>query len=201
MAVKNIIPHKYKITKEDRNRLTGNRSLVIWLTGLSGSGKSTIANNLEQKLFKDGVLTYILDGDNVRNTLNKDLGFLENDRRENIRRIGEVSKIMTEAGLVVITAFISPFNKERQMVRDLLSKDEFIEVYIKCPLEICRERDVKGLYSKAQRGELKNFTGVDSPYEEPDYPDITIDTNLNTIDESTHKLYEFIKDKLRLQTL
>ncbi len=162
-----VIPQIHKINKEDRNKLAGNRSLVIWFTGLSGSGKSTLANFLEQKFYEKGILTYILDGDNIRFGLNKDLDFSDAGRKENIRRIGEVAKLMTDAGIVVLTAFISPFREDRKTVRELLDKNDFIEIYVKCDLNVCEERDVKGLYSKARAGEIKDFTGIDSPYYDP----------------------------------
>ena len=196
MAKSFVIPQIHKTNREDRNKLTGNRSFVIWFTGLSGSGKSTLANLLEQKLFDKGILTYILDGDNIRFGLNKDLDFSDEGRKENIRRIGEVAKLMTDAGVVVLTAFISPFREDRNTVRQLLDKNDFIEIYVKCDLKVCEERDVKGLYSKARAGEIKNFTGIDSPYEEPENPEFTIDTTEGTADESVEKIYKFIEEKL-----
>lgn len=195
----NIIPQVYSITKKDRNNLTGNKSFVIWFTGLSGSGKSTLANNLEKKLYEEKVLTYLLDGDNVRFGLSKDLGFSDTDRIENIRRIGEVSRLMVDAGLIVLTAFISPFRNDRNIVRKLLGENNFVEIYVKCPLKVCEERDVKGLYTKARKGGLKNFTGIDSPYEEPENPEIIIDTSLMSIEESVSKVYDLISPKLRIQ--
>lgn len=193
-----IIPQKHSITKKDRNKLLRSKSLVIWFTGLSGSGKSTLANNLEKKLYENGFLTYILDGDNVRFGLNKDLGFDEAGRNENIRRIGEVAKLMVDAGIIVLTAFISPFKKDRDAVRSLLNENEFIEVFVKCPLNVCEERDAKGLYSKARRGEIKDFTGIDSPYEEPENPEFIIDTAANTKEDSVNKLFNFIDTKLKV---
>lgn len=198
MSGSNIIPHSTTITKEDRNNLLGNKSFVIWFTGLSGSGKSTLANKLEEKLSRKKILTYLLDGDNIRMGLNNDLGFDETGRKENIRRIGEVSRLMVDSGVVVLTAFISPFRQDRDSVRKLLKPGEFIEVYVKCPLNICEERDVKGLYSKARTGEIKNFTGIDSPYEEPVNPEITIDSGKNSIEESIDKLLKFLEPKLSL---
>lgn len=199
MSDKNIFPQKHKIDKEKRNGLTGNRSILIWLTGISGSGKSTIAEKLEEKLFSDNILTYLLDGDNIRTGICRDLGFEEQDRIENIRRIGEISKLMVDAGLVVIGSFISPFRADRNKVRKLLNDGEFVEVYVKCPLEIAEERDVKGLYKKARKGEIKNFTGIDSPYEEPASPEIIIETSKQSIDESADILYNFIKPLLKKQ--
>lgn len=193
-----IIPQNHSLSNHDRTLLLGNRSLVIWLTGLSGSGKSTLANELEQMLHKAGVLTYILDGDNVRSGLNSDLGFGERDRRENIRRIGEVAKLMSDAGVVVITAFISPFREDREMVRKMLGKDGFAEIYVKCPFEKCEERDVKGLYAKARNGEIREFTGIDSPYEEPVDPELIIDTSVLKLDVSAKMLFDFVDSKIKL---
>jgi adenylylsulfate kinase len=158
-----IIPHKGKIKKEDRQRQKGHKSAILWFTGLSGSGKSTLAHAVEERLFEMGVHTYVLDGDNIRTGLNKDLGFSAEDRKENIRRIGEVAKLFVDAGIMTLTAFISPYKQDRQFVRSLVKKGEFIEIYVKCPLEICERRDVKGLYKKARRGIIKNFTGIDDP--------------------------------------
>lgn len=198
MINSDIIPQIHNTSKSDRNRLLGNNSFVIWFTGLSGSGKSALSNELEQKLLSEGILTYILDGDNIRHGLNKDLGFSESDRKENIRRIGEVAKLMVDSGIIVLTAFISPFREDRNIVRELLSENEFIEVFVKCPVEICEKRDVKGLYKKARDGKIKAFTGIDSPYEEPEYPEIVIETDKFSLNESVEKLYKFIKNKLSL---
>ncbi|MBS1516799.1 MAG: adenylyl-sulfate kinase [Bacteroidetes bacterium] len=199
MAGNNIIPQIHTVTKHERNKLLGNRSFVVWFTGLSGSGKSTLANETEMRLNELGYLTYILDGDNIRGGLNKDLAFGEEDRRENIRRIGEVSKLMVDAGVIVITAFISPFREDRDSVRKMLGKNEFIEIFVKCPIDKCEERDVKGLYKKARNGEIKNFTGIDSPYEEPENPEITVDTGLHTPEESTDIIMEKIEPFLNNQ--
>ncbi|HMR41878.1 MAG TPA: adenylyl-sulfate kinase [Ignavibacteria bacterium] len=199
MTNSNIIPQKHHTTKEDRNKLTNNRSILLWFTGLSGSGKSTLANLVEQKLIAGNILSYILDGDNIRTGLNSDLDFSESGRNENIRRIGQVSRLMTDAGVVVITAFISPFRKERDSVRKLFGRDEFFEIYIKCDLEECEKRDVKGLYSKARSGVIKDFTGIDSPYEEPENPELIIDTTENSIEESAEIIYRFIEPKLRIK--
>ncbi|WP_240775704.1 adenylyl-sulfate kinase [Nissabacter sp. SGAir0207] len=167
----NIVWHPHAIARAEREALHGHQGVVLWFTGLSGSGKSTVAGALEQALHAHGVSTYLLDGDNVRHGLCNDLGFSDADRRENIRRVGEVAKLMVDAGLVVLTAFISPHREERRMVRELLG-DRFIEVYVDTPLELCEARDPKGLYKKARAGELKNFTGIDSAYEAPEAPDI-----------------------------
>ena len=173
----NVHRQALSITREDRERLNGHKGKVIWFTGLSGSGKSTIANALEKELHAQGKRTYILDGDNVRQGLNKDLGFTDADRVENIRRVGEVAKLMTDAGLIVLTAFISPFRAERQMVREMMAEGEFIEVFVNTPLEVAESRDVKGLYKKARAGNLKNFTGIDSPYEAPDDAEVVLNTS------------------------
>ena len=199
MSDTNIFAQFHDITRKERNNLTGNNSFVIWFTGLSGSGKSTLANNLEKKLMSEGILTYILDGDNIRGGLNKDLDFSETGRVENIRRIGEVAKLMTEAGIVVLTAFISPFKEDRNTVRKLLKDGEFVEIYVKCDLTTCEERDVKGLYSKARDGKIKNFTGIDSPYEEPENPEITVDTSSMDINDCIEKIYSYIEPKLRIK--
>ncbi|MEO8664077.1 MAG: adenylyl-sulfate kinase [Ignavibacteria bacterium] len=198
MTKSSVIPQDHKIKREDRNNILGNRSFVIWFTGLSGSGKSTLADCLEQKLYENGILTYILDGDNVRTGINKDLDFSETGRKENIRRIGEVVKFMTDAGVVVLTAFISPFIEDRDSVRKLLGSDSFFEIYVKCDLSVCEKRDVKGLYSKARSGEVKSFTGIDSPYQEPLDPEFIIDTSENSVEDSVEKIYRFIKEKLTL---
>jgi len=176
------------ITREDHSALKNQKPRVLWFTGLSGSGKSTIANEVEKQLALMNRHTFLLDGDNVRHGLNKDLGFTETDRIENIRRIGEVAKLMAEAGLIVLTAFISPFRAERRMVRDMIPDGEFIEIFVDTPIEVAEQRDVKGLYKKARAGELKNFTGIDSPYEAPEAPEIRV----NTVDMTPVEAAEFI---------
>ena len=186
----NLIEHLHKVTKEERQQLLKQKSPVIWLTGLSGSGKSTIANELAIKLQQEGKLAYILDGDNVRMGLNKDLGFSDDDRKENIRRIAEVAKLLSDAGVIVITAFISPFRKERVKAKEIIGKDNFLEVYVDAPLKVCEDRDPKGLYKKARSGEIPMFTGIDSPYEEPLNPDFLINTENNTIGGCTNILYK-----------
>jgi bifunctional enzyme CysN/CysC len=165
----------FEVSKTARARLNGQKPVMLWFTGLSGAGKSTIANSLEQKLHELGKRTFVLDGDNVRHGLNRDLGFTEADRVENIRRVAEVAKLFVEAGLITIVSFISPFSAEREMARGLMGPDEFIEIFVDTPLEICEQRDPKGLYRKARRGELRNFTGLDSPYERPETPELTLD--------------------------
>ena len=180
------------ITRDHRAELKKQKPIVLWMTGLSGSGKSAIANAVELKLTRVNRHTFLLDGDNVRHGLNKDLGFTEADRIENIRRVGEVAKLMTDAGLIVITAFISPFKSEREMVRNMMEDGEFIEVFIDAPLSAVEKRDVKGLYAKARTGQLANFTGIDSPYEAPENPEIHIDTTQTTIDEAAQVIFETI---------
>lgn len=192
---RNLTWHDHGITKMDRAKQKKQRPFLLWLTGLSGSGKSTIANALEQELFKLDHHSYILDGDNVRHGLNKDLGFSDEDRVENIRRIAEMSKLFVDAGMIVVTAFISPFKSERQLARDLLEDGEFVEVYVKAPLDVCEERDPKGLYKKARQGEIKNFTGIDSPYEEPASPELVLDNAANTVEENVAKIIEYLKSK------
>jgi adenylylsulfate kinase len=172
----NVVWYERHLTKADYRKRNGHDSKVLWFTGLSGSGKSTLAHRVEERLFQKGWYTYILDGDNVRHGLNGDLGFSEADRRENIRRIGEVSRLFTDAGVVVLAAFISPFQEDRDRVRALLEPGEFVEIYVKCPLSTCEERDPKGLYRKARSGELRDFTGIDSPYQEPQRPELVVDT-------------------------
>ena len=189
-----IIPHKGLVNKEDRQRLNGHKSAIMWFTGLSGSGKSTIAYNLEKKLFGRGIKAYVIDGDNIRAGLNKDLGFSVKDRGENIRRIGEVAKLFVDAGILVITAFISPYTKDREFVRSLVEHDEFIEIYVKCPLEVCKQRDVKGLYKKANEGIIKDFTGVNDPYEEPEHPEIVVETDRMGVDESVKKIVSYLEN-------
>ncbi|NWA63869.1 adenylyl-sulfate kinase [Pantoea sp. B9002] len=171
----NVVWHDHPVTREEREQQHGHQGVVLWFTGLSGSGKSTVAGVLEQALHRAGVNTYLLDGDNVRHGLCRDLGFSDDDRKENIRRVGEVAKLMVDAGLVVLTAFISPHRAERNMVRDLLAEGQFIEVFVDTPLAVCEARDPKGLYKKARAGELRNFTGIDSVYEAPDAPEIHLD--------------------------
>ncbi|MEP9410969.1 MAG: adenylyl-sulfate kinase [Candidatus Brocadia sp.] len=191
----NIKWHHGKITKEDRVKLMKQKGVTIWLTGLSGSGKSTIAVELEHALLENKHLAYILDGDNIRHGLNKNLGFSPEDRTENIRRIGEVAKLFTDANIITITAFISPYRQDRDNVRKLLKDGEFIEVYVKCPLEVCEQRDTKGLYKKARAGEVKEFTGISAPYEEPLNPELTIDTSKMTVDESTRAVLNYLEEK------
>ena len=191
----NVTWHSTKVTKSMRESRNGHKGAVIWLTGLSGAGKSTLAVNLEEELFNLGYHTYTLDGDNVRHGLNGDLGFTPEDREENIRRVGEVANLFADAGTIVITAFISPYRKDRQRVRSLLGDGDFIEIYVECPLEICEERDPKGLYKKARSGEIENFTGISAPYEEPENAEISVDTS----ELSVHKSIQYIVTQLDKQ--
>ena len=195
MKSPNVIYHQASVTRERRNQSNNHQSVVLWFTGLSGSGKSTLAHVLEEKLFKNGCNTFVLDGDNVRHGLNANLDFSDDDRKENIRRIGEVAKLMLEAGFIVMTAFISPFREDRAAVRNLISNNDFIEIYCKASLKTCEERDVKGLYKRARAGEIKNYTGIDSPYEAPENPELIIDTDKEKLDESVSKIYSFLERK------
>ena len=191
----NIIYHAASVTRERRNQLNNHKSVVIWFTGLSGSGKSTLAHAVEEILFSKGCRTFVLDGDNVRHGLTSNLGFSNEDRKENIRRIGEVTKLMMEAGLIIMTAFISPFREDRIAVRNLISDGDFIEIYCKASLETCEARDLKGLYKRARLGEIKNYTGINSPYEIPDNPELIIDTDKEVLEESVSKIVSFLQIK------
>jgi adenylylsulfate kinase len=188
-----IIPHQYRITRADRAALNRHKALAVWFTGLSGAGKSTLANALEVELVKMGIHTYILDGDNIRSGLNADLDFSESGRTENIRRIGEVTNLFVDAGIVVLSAFISPFRKDRESVRQIVGAENFVEVFVDCPLEICEQRDVKGLYKKARAGEIKNFTGIDSPFEAPINPDVYVNTHEQSLQECLDLLINYFK--------
>ncbi|RKX51929.1 MAG: adenylyl-sulfate kinase [Thermotoga sp.] len=191
---KHIYWHEGRVTKEDREKLLKQKGVVVWLTGLPASGKSTIARELEWRLYNMGKLAYVLDGDNIRHGLNSDLGFSPEDRKENIRRIGEVAKLFADAGIITITSFISPYREDRERARSLLKEGEFIEVYLKCPLEVLMERDPKGLYKKALAGEIKEFTGISAPYEEPLNPEIVLETDKETVEESTEKIISYLKE-------
>ena len=193
MKSSNIIYHQATVTRQRRNKLNNHRSIVLWFTGLSGSGKSTLAHSLEEKLFQRGCSTFVLDGDNIRHGLNSNLDFSEAGRTENIRRISEVSKLMLESGLIVMTAFISPFSKDRNEARKLITSDDFIEIYCKASLEKCESRDVKGLYKRARTGEIKNYTGIDSPYEVPENPELIIDTDNQNLEDSVSTILEFLE--------
>lgn len=188
-----IVWHQHQINKATRSEQKRQKPCVLWFTGLSASGKSTTANAVEQKLFELGHHTYLLDGDNVRHGLNKDLGFSDADRVENIRRIGEMAKLFADAGLIVLSAFISPFRADRQMVRDLVEAGEFIEIHMSTPLSVCEQRDPKGLYKKARQGEIKNFTGIDSAYEEPDRPEIILNTAECDIEACAEQVIAYLR--------
>lgn len=196
---KNLFTQSSRVSQAQHEQLLGQRAHVIWLTGLSGSGKSTLASALEQELHSRGMATCLLDGDNVRQGLNRDLGFEDADRVENIRRVGEVAALMRDAGLVVITAFISPFAADRELARKTVGPDRFIEVYVKCPLEVCEQRDVKGLYQKARNGAVADFTGVNSSYEEPQAPDIVIPTGELTVEQCVENLVAFVSSRLKIR--
>jgi len=191
---KNIVWHDHQLDKAERSVLKGQKPCILWFTGLSGSGKSTIANAVEVKLAKLKKHTYLLDGDNVRHGLNKDLGFSDEDRVENIRRIGEVSNLFVDAGIIVLSAFISPFREDREIVRRLANEGEFIEIFVDTPLEVCERRDPKGLYAKARKGEIPDFTGISSPYETPENPEIHIKDGLG-IEESADVIVNYLHDK------
>lgn len=193
MNTKNIIWHAHKLTKNERSIQKRQQPCILWFTGLSASGKSTISNAVEKKLYDLGHHTYLLDGDNVRHGLNKDLGFTDEDRVENIRRIGEMAKLFADAGLIVLSAFISPFRADRQMVRDLVEGGEFVEIHMATPLSVCEQRDPKGLYRKARQGEIKNFTGIDSSYEAPESPEITLNTAECDIEACADKVIAYLK--------
>ena len=195
MKSTNIIYHNASVTRKRRNQLNEHKSVVIWFTGLSGSGKSTLAHTVEEILFNKGCRTFVLDGDNVRHGLNSNLSFSDKDRKENIRRIGEVSKLMMEAGFIIMTAFISPFREDRIEVRNLIPDGDFIQIYCKASLEICEARDVKGLYKRARAGEIKNYTGIGSPYEVPENADLILDTEQETIEDSVSIIINFLKKK------
>ncbi len=191
----NIKWHKGAIIQSDRERLLGQKGVVLWFTGLSGSGKSTLAHAVEEKLYERGHLTYVLDGDNIRHKLNKNLGFSPGDRKENIRRIGEVARLFTDAGIITMAAFISPYKEDRARARKLITENRFIEVYTKIPLEVVEKRDPKGLYKKARAGEIKQFTGIDAPYEEPENAELIVETSENNLNECTRIIIEYLEKR------
>ena len=195
MLSENIVWHTHHIAKEERAKIKAQKPCILWFTGLSGSGKSTVANEVEKQLFALQKHTYLLDGDNIRMGLNRGLTFSDEDRVENIRRIGEVAKLFVDAGIIVLSAFISPFQREREMVRGLVEEHEFIEVFIDTPLKLCESRDPKGLYKKARRGEIADFTGISSPYEAPLNPEIHLKTEKLSIDESAKQIIAYLKDR------
>ncbi|MEC1663220.1 adenylyl-sulfate kinase [Bacillus halotolerans] len=191
----NIVWHPAVIQKSDRQSLNGHKSCALWFTGLSGSGKSVLANAVDEKLYHMGIRSYVLDGDNIRHGLNQDLGFRTEDRIENIRRIGEVAKLFVDSGQMILTAFISPFREDRDMVRALFPDGEFLEIYVKCPLQICEQRDPKGLYKKARNGDIKHFTGIDSPYEAPLSPDLIIESDQTSIADGADLIIKKLQHK------
>jgi len=195
----NLIRHTHPISKSDRLKNNGHQAKVIWLVGLSGSGKSTLAGNIEAILHQKGYKTYLLDGDNVRLGLNNDLGFSSTDRTENIRRIAEVARLFNEAGIIVLSAFISPLAADRAQAQRLIGSENFIEIFIDCPFHVCEKRDVKGLYAKARKGLIPNFTGIDAPFENPKQPDLTVNTETDPPELSLKKLLDFIEPKLTLE--
>ena len=195
MPATNIVWHHSTITRDDRAQQRGHRSAILWFTGLSGAGKSTLANAVNVALFERGLACYVLDGDNVRHGLCKDLGFSDADREENIRRIGEVAKLFLDAGVVVLTAFVSPFQADRQRARDLVEPGDFIEIHCAADLAVCEERDTKGLYAKARAGEIKDFTGISSPYEAPESPELRVDTGGQSLEQSVEQVLTYLQAK------
>jgi adenylylsulfate kinase len=191
----NVVWHNATVTRERRQQQNGHKSVILWFTGLSGAGKSSLAHAVEEQLYQLGSRTFVLDGDNVRHGLSGDLGFSDDDRKENIRRIGEVAKLILESGVIAMTAFISPFRAEREMVRKLVPHGEFIEIYCRADLSVCEQRDVKGLYKRARAGEIKDFTGISSPYEEPVSPEITVETGSQPIEECVEKVIELMRKR------
>jgi adenylylsulfate kinase len=191
----NVVWHESHVAREDREERRGHRGAVVWFTGLSGSGKSTLANELDWRLFEEGVVSYVLDGDNVRHGLNGDLGFSPEDRTENIRRVGEVAKLFADSGAIVLTAFISPYREDRDRVRAIMSReDDFVEVFVDCPLDVCEERDPKGLYQKARAGEIPEFTGISAPYEAPERAELVVQTGDEDVDDSVGQVLAFLRE-------
>jgi adenylylsulfate kinase len=191
-----IIPHSYNVDINDRRKSNGHNSFLIFFTGLSGSGKSTICNALETKLFSEGLKTYVLDGDNIRKGINKNLSFSPEDRSENIRRIGEIANLFVDAGIVTLAAFVAPYEKDRDAIRHLVGEGNYVEIYVNTPIEVCEERDVKGLYAKARKGEIKNMTGISAPYEVPENADIEVTYGLS-VEDAVQLIYKTIQNKLK----
>ena len=196
MQKNHIHPIATKISAADRSELLGQQPLLIWLTGLSGSGKSTLAVRLERQLYEKGFKTFLLDGDNFRHDLNQDLSFSEADRKENLRRVSAVAKLMLEAGLIVVASFIAPYREERAKIKAKVGEMQFMEVFVDCPVEVCEERDVKGLYAKARKGEIKNFTGINAPYEAPQNPDVYVATHQETPEQSLSSILEAFERRI-----
>ena len=191
----NVVWHNASVSRQDRESLNRHKSVIVWFTGLSNSGKSTVAHAVEEQLHAMGCRTYVFDGDNVRHGLCSDLGFSKEDRIENIRRIGEMAKLFVDAGVIALTAFISPLGADRQRVRTLVGEGDFIEIYCKCPLEVCEQRDVKGYYKRARAGAIKNFTGISSPYEEPENPELIIDTAVESVDQCVERVIGLLAER------
>ena len=192
-APANVVWHAASVTRERRERLNGHHAIVVWFTGLSGAGKSTIAHAVEEALHREGRRTFVFDGDNVRHGLCADLGFSADDRRENLRRVGEMSRLFIEAGVIALTAFISPYRDDRERVRAIVGADNLREVYVKCPLDVCESRDVKGMYRRARAGEIREFTGISSPYEPPEAPDLEVDTSVLSLAECVDRVLQLIE--------
>jgi adenylylsulfate kinase len=195
----NTVKHNYRITRAFREEQNGHPALLIWFTGLSGSGKSTLANLVEVELCKKGVHTYVLDGDNIRNGINKDLSFSPEDRKENIRRIAEVGSLCVDAGLVTLAAFVSPYRADRENIKAIVGAEHFIEIYVNTSIEECERRDVKGLYKKARAGEIQNMTGISAPYEAPIHPDLELITDNQTVEESVQLVLDVLIERLKLE--
>jgi adenylylsulfate kinase len=191
----NIVWHAHTVTRDERETKFGHRGCTVWMTGLSGSGKSTLANALDAALWERGIRSYVLDGDNIRHGLNKDLGFSPEDRTENIRRIGEVARLFTDAGIINTTAFISPYRADRDQARSVQKDGDFVEVYVRASVEACEQRDTKGLYAKARAGQIKEFTGISAPYEEPERPEVVVDTETQSVEESLAVILAYLQDK------
>ena len=191
----NVTWHRAAVTREMREKQNGHKSVIVWFTGLSSSGKSTIAHAVEEKLYEIGCRTFVFDGDNVRHGLNKNLGFSREDRKENIRRIGEMCKLFTEAGIIALTAFISPYSEDRNVIRQMVKDGDFIEIYCNCSLKVCESRDKKGIYERAKRGEIPEFTGISAPYEIPENPEIVIDTENTSLEECVDRVLEYLSEK------
>ncbi len=190
----NITWHQAHVTQEDRDRKNGYKGMVLWMTGLPSAGKSTLAHEVELKLFQRGCNAYVLDGDNLRHRLNRNLGFSPEDRKENIRRVGEVASLFADAGVIVLAAFISPYREDRAQARALNREDRFLEIYVKCSVETCGDRDPKGLYKRAKKGEIKGFTGIDAPYEEPENPEVVVETDQYSLDECADRIIRYLEE-------
>jgi adenylylsulfate kinase len=197
---KNIVWHQAVVKRADREKLNGHKSFILWFTGLSGAGKSTLANRVEEMLFELGCHTFVFDGDNIRHGLCSDLGFGPEHRQENIRRIGELSKLFVDAGMIALTAFISPFRADRALVRSLVSPGDFVEIYCNAPISVCEDRDVKGLYKKARDGEIPHFTGITSPYEAPEDPEISVNTGTDSLDDCAAAVIQYLRDQGKLSS-